>query len=163
MDNAIKLLTVIIWPLTVLIILILFKRQIIGLTELIRSVEAPGGFKLFLDREKVEKIIEKGTKENISITELTEKIINSAEVKDTSEMSILRALFDEEGGRFLWNYRKYLPEAIKSLEDKTYIEKRDKRYFLTASGLAATQKYLINTLAHQGVSITRAPDRSSQV
>ena len=163
MDNAIKLLSVIIWPVTALVILLLFKRQIIGLTELIRSVEAPGGFKLFLDREKVEKIIEEGTKENISINELTEKIINSAEVKDTSEMSILRALFDEQGGRFLWNYQKYYSEAMKRLLDKGYIEKKDKRYFLTASGLAATQKYLINTLAHQGVSITRAPDKSFQV
>ncbi len=163
MDNAIKLLTVIIWPVTALVILLLFKAQIIGLTELIRSVEAPGGFKLFLDREKVEKIIEEGTKENISINELTEKILNSAEVKDTSEMSILRALFDEEGGRFLWNYRKYLPGAIKSLEDKGHIEKRDKRYFLTAAGLATTQKYLINTLANQGVSIAATPDKSPQV
>jgi hypothetical protein len=162
MDNAIKLLGVIIWPITALIILLLFKRQIIGLTELIRSVEAPGGFKLFLDREKVEKIIKEGAKENISTKQLAEQIIKSAEIKDTSEMSILRALFDEEGGRFLWNYRKYLPEAIKSLSDKGYIEKRDKRYFLTTAGLAATQKYLINTLVRQGVPIA-APDASSEI
>jgi hypothetical protein len=159
MDNAIKLLAVIIWPVTALMILLLFKRQIIGLTELIRSVEAPGGFKLFLDRDKVEKIIKEGTQENVSIRHLADQIVKSAEVKDTSEMSILRALFDEEGGRFLWNYRKYLPEAIKSLTAKGYIELRDKRYFLTKAGLSATQKYLINTLVRQGVSIPTVESR----
>lgn len=156
MENAIKLLGVLIWPLTALVILFLFKRQIIGLTELIRTVEAPGGFKLILDQQKIEKIIKEGKKENVSVKQLADQIVKSAEVKDTSEMSILRALFDEEGGRFLFNYQKYLPDAMKSLVEKGYIEKKDKRYFLTPTGLATTQKYLINTLARQGVPIDAA-------
>jgi predicted transcriptional regulator len=39
---------------------------------------------------------------------------------------------------------------MKSLLGKGYIDKKDKKYFLTQSGLEATQGYLINTLARQG-------------
>src|SRR2546430_1103774 len=130
MDSIIKLVGFLIWPVTLLIVLLLFKRQIIGITQLIRSVEAPGGVKILLDREKVEKIIEQGTRENISAGHLADQIVKSAEVTDTLELSILRALFDEEDGRLLINYAQYYPQAMKNLLDKEYIEKKDKRYFL---------------------------------
>ena len=66
-----------------LIILFLFKRQIISITELIQRVEGPGGVKIFLDRERVETIIKEGTRENIPAEQLAEQIVRSAEVKDT--------------------------------------------------------------------------------
>jgi hypothetical protein len=150
MDNIIRLLGVLSWPLTMLIILLLFKRQIIGITELVQRVEGPGGVKIFLDRERVETIIKEGARENIPAEQLAEQIVRSAEVKDTSELRVLRALFDEEEGRFIANYEKYYLTAMRSLLDKGYIEKRDKRYFLTKLGLEATQDYLRNILARQG-------------
>src|SRR5215813_884785 len=127
MDNLIKMLTVLIWPLTVLVILLIFKRPIIGLTELIGSVEIPGGTKILLDRKKVEKIIEEGTKKNIPARQLADQIVKSAE--DANELRILRALFNEEDGRKIINYEKYYSQAIRSLVNKGFIEKRDKRYY----------------------------------
>jgi hypothetical protein len=150
MDDLIKLVGVLSWPLTMLIILLLFKRQIIGITELIQRVEGPGGVKIFLNRERVETLIKEGTRENIPAEQLAEQIVSSAEVKDTSELRILRALFDEEEGRLMANYANYYPRARKSLLDKGYIEKREKRYFLTKLGLEATQEYLRNMLTRQG-------------
>jgi hypothetical protein len=154
MDNVIKLLAVLSWPLTLLIILILFKRQLIGIIELIQRVEGPAGVKIFLDRERVETIIKEGTRENIPAEQLAEQIVRSAEVKDSSELRILRALFDEEEGRLIANYEKYYQTAMKSLLNKGYIEKRERNYFLTKPGLEATQNYLRNILARQGASGT---------
>jgi hypothetical protein len=73
-------------------------------------------------------------------------------------LRILRALFDEEEGRLIANYEKYYPTAIKSLLNKGHIEKRDKMYFLTKLGLEATQNYLRNVLARQGVPPGTSPN-----
>lgn len=154
MDNVIKIVAVLIWPLTLLIILLIFKRPIIGLTELIGSVEIPGGAKILLDRKNVEKIIEEGKKRNIPAKQLADQIVKSAE--DANEQRILRALFNEENGRLIINYEKYYPGSMESLLNKGYIEKRDKKYYLTQAGLEATQKYLVNVLTRQGV----LPDRA---
>ena len=148
MDNIIKIIGALIWPLTVLVILLIFKRPIISITELIGSVEIPGGAKILLDRKKVEKIIEEGAKKNVPAKQLADQIVKSAE--DDLELRILRALFNEEDGRLIINYEKYYSRAMKSLLDKGYIDKKDKKYFLTQSGLEATQGYLINTLTRQG-------------
>jgi hypothetical protein len=161
MDDIIKLLGILSWPLTMLIILLLFKRQIIGITELIQRVEGPGGVKIILDRERVETIIKEGSRENLPAEQLAEQIVRSAEVKDTSELRVLRALFDEEEGRLLANYEKYYPTAMKNLLNKGYIEKRDKRYFLTKLGLEATQDYIRNILTRQGAPGT-SPNKGVQ-
>jgi hypothetical protein len=153
MDNIIKIIGSLIWPLTVLVILLIFKRPIISITELIGSVEIPGGAKILLDRTKVEKIIEEGAKKNVPAKQLADQIVKSAE--DDLELRILRALFNEEDGRLIINYEKYYSRAMKSLLDKGYIDKKDKKYFLTQSGLKATQEYLINTLTHQGALAAR--------
>jgi hypothetical protein len=55
MENILKLLNILIWRLTVLGALLIFKRPIIGLAELVGSVEIPGGAKILLDRTRVEK------------------------------------------------------------------------------------------------------------
>src|ERR1041384_428650 len=154
MDNFIKIVSVLIWPLTVLIILLIFKRPIIGLTELIGSVEIPGGAKILLDRKKVEKIIEEGAKKNTPAKQLADQIVKSAE--DANEQRILRALFNEEDGRAILNYEKYYTQAMKSLQNKGYIERRDKKYYLTQAGLEATQKHLVNILTRQGALSDRA-------
>jgi hypothetical protein len=153
MDNIIKIISILIWPLTVLVILLIFKRPIIGLTELIGSVEIPGGAKILLDRKKVEKIIEEGAKRNIPAKQLADQIVKSAE--DDHELRILRALFSEEDGRLIVNYEKYYTQAMKSLLNKGYIEKKDKKYILTQSGLEATQKYLVKILSQQGALADR--------
>jgi hypothetical protein len=149
MDTVLKLLSIVIWPLTVLVALLIFKRPIIGLTELIGSVEIPGGAKILLDRKKVEKIIDEGTKKNVPPRKLADQIVESA--GNSLELRVLRALFDEEDGRLVANYERYYSEAMKSLLRKGYIEKRDKKYILTPSGLDATQRYLIDILTRQGV------------
>jgi hypothetical protein len=148
MDNIIKIISVLIWPLSVLAILLIFRRPLISLTELVGSVEIPGGAKIVLDRTRVEKIIEEGAKKNTPAKQVADQIVKSAE--DHLELRILRALFNEEDGRFIGNYVKYYPQAMNSLLSKGYIEKRDKKYVLTQSGTEATQKYLANLLTHQG-------------
>ena len=149
MDNIIKLLSILIWPFTVLISLLIFKRQIVQLAELVGSVEIPGGAKILLDRKRVEKIIEEGTRKNVPAKQLADRIVESA--GDSLELRILRALFDEEDGRLVANYERYYSQPMKNLLSKGYIEKRDKKYFLTPSGLDATQTYLMNALARQDV------------
>lgn len=148
MDNLIKILGSLIWPATLLVILIIFRRPIIGITELIGSVEIPGGAKILLDRKKVEKIIEEGKKKNLPTKQLADQIVKS--VEDHLELRVLRALYNEEDGRFITNYERYYQPALKSLQGKGYIEKKDKKYFLTQSGLEATQKHLIGVLTRQG-------------
>jgi hypothetical protein len=148
MADILTLLNIIIWPITILLILLLFRRQIISLSRLIDRVEAPGGFKVILDREKVEEIIKEGRRENTSAEELAKQIETSAqiEVMDTLELRVLRALFDEDKGRLMANYERYYQSAIKTLLDKGYIEKRENNYFLTKAGSDVTKKYLMNIM-----------------
>ena len=96
-----------------------------------------------LDREKVEKIIKEGTKENIPAEELASQIVKSAEVVDILELRVLRALFDEDEGRLIVHYEKYYKNAIENLSAKGYIEKKGKKYFLTNAGWEVTKKYLV--------------------
>ena len=148
MDNLIRIVGFLIWPVTLLVVLIIFRRPIIGITELIGSVEIPGGAKIVLDRKEVEKIIDDGKRKNLPTKQLADQIVSSAE--DNLELRVLRALYNEEDGRLIVNYERYYQAAMKSLQNKGYIEKKNKKYFLTQSGLEATQKHLIGVLARQG-------------
>lgn len=151
-DVIVKLLGVLVWPVTLLTILFIFRRQIMGMTELVQRVEGPGGVKIFLDRMRVEEIIKEGAKENTPAGQIADRIVNAAEVKDFTELRILRALFDEDDGRLIVNYAKHYTQAIKNLSEKGYIEKRDRKYFLTEAGSKATRQYLQNVLARQGAA-----------
>ena len=152
MESVLRLLAIMIWPTTVVFGLLLFRRQITALTRLIERVEAPGGFKVILDREKVEDIIKEGAKENTSPEELAKQIEKSAEleVMDTLELRVLRALFDEDHGRAITNYERYYQNAIRNLFAKHYIEKRDTKYALTNAGVDVAKKYLSDAIARKG-------------
>lgn len=151
-ETIVRLLGVLVWPATLLTILYLFRRQIVGMTELVQRVEGPGGVKIFLDRKRVEEIIKEGAKENTPAGQIADRIVKAAEVKDFTELRILRALFDEDDGRLIVNYAKNYTQAMKNLSEKGYIEKRDRKYFLTGAGLKATRQYLQSVLARQDVT-----------
>ena len=141
MSTLIQLIGFIAWPVTVLLILLIFRRAIVSMAEKVERVET-AGVKLFLDREKVEQLIRRGKQEEISEEEVAAQIVKSAREVDVSELRILRALFDEPQGRLISNYAKYYPGALNSLIGKGQIQKINDKYFLTPAGNQAATEYL---------------------
>ena len=99
-----KLISVLIWPLKVLIVLGLLRHEIAGLFGRVREIAGPGDLKVSLNPNKVEQIIEEGRKENSPPAVVAERILQSATVLDKREARILRALLDDDG-REIHNYR----------------------------------------------------------
>jgi hypothetical protein len=142
MDSLIQLLGILVWPATVLIIVVIFHRPLAALVENVEKVEAPAGVKVFLNREKIEHVILQGEQEQVPAAEVANRIVQSAEVVDVSELRILRALFDEPEGRQIVNYARYYRAALDSLLQKGYVERDGKQYRLTVDGSEATSRYL---------------------
>jgi hypothetical protein len=63
------------------------------------------------------------------------------------EKRILRALFDEQHGRFIYNYRKSYAETLQKLEHvKEWVRCVGDHYYLTKDGLELTKAYLYKRL-----------------
>jgi hypothetical protein len=149
---AVSILAAVAWPVTVLILLLIFRRSITSMTGAIQRVEGPGGVTIFLDTEKVRQVIEKGRQEQISEAEIAQRIV--AEVLNTEQLRILRALFDEPDGRLIENYVRTYRKALDSLIKRGYVHKTNGRFALTAKGVQETGRYLHDVLARGGAPET---------
>ena len=52
------------WPVFILIVVLLLRKQLVALVGRVREIEGPGDVKITLDAGKVEQIIAKGQREN---------------------------------------------------------------------------------------------------
>ena len=52
-STAVAILSALAWPIAVLIILVILRRPIAGITEAVERLEGPGGVKVFLDPDRV--------------------------------------------------------------------------------------------------------------
>ena len=136
-----KLIGVLAWPVVVLAVLVLLRREIIALFERVREIEG-AGTKVSLDPVKVEQIIEQGRKENSSLATVAKRIVQSAVVLDKRESRILRALLDDDG-RAIYSYQTaYYRPFLESLMAKGYVRRFDKGFALTQEGQRVTKEYL---------------------
>lgn len=140
-----KLIGVLAWPVVVLAVLVLLRREIIALFERVREIEG-AGTKVSLDPVKVEQIIEQGRKENSSLATVAKRIVQSAVVLDKRESRILRALLDDDG-RAIYSYQTaYYRPFLESLMAKGYVRRFDKGFALTQEGQRVTKEYLDRVL-----------------
>ena len=143
-DETIRLVEAIAWPILILIVVWLLRKQLVALVGRVREIEGPGDVKITLDAERVEKIITKGRQENAPPAEVAQQIVRSALEK--RETRILRALLDDDG-RGMFNYQTdYYRPALMALIDKGLVQKHDKGFALTPQGLRVTREYLATIL-----------------
>lgn len=141
-----ELLRVILWPLVVLVLLFLSRREIRTLFGRVRGIEGPGDVKVTLDPYKAEEIIEEGRRTNAPSADIAKRIAQSAPTLDTLEKRILRGLFDDDG-RAMYSYQDdYYRNAFANLRQKGYIEKLDRGFRLTDEGKQLTKEYLKQAL-----------------
>jgi hypothetical protein len=143
-DSVVELISVLAWPLTVLIVVVSFRPQIAEFLTRIREVEGPGDIKVRLDQTEIKRLIEKGQQANVPPDELAEQIVKYAELKDSRELRILRALFDEPAGRGIWTYanNRFYRGALDNLLAKGYVSGGKGKYRLTATGEEVCRQYL---------------------
>jgi hypothetical protein len=99
------LLGVLAWPVVVLAVGALLRREIAGLFGRVRQIEGPGSLKVSLDPNKLEQLITEARQENVPAAALAQRIVRSATVLDNLETRILRALFDDDG-RGIYHYQQ---------------------------------------------------------
>jgi hypothetical protein len=139
------------WPVTVLIIVLLLRRELAGVFGRVREIEGPGDLRVSLDPNKVEEIIKEGREEKISAAAIAQRIVRSA-LMDPLEKRILRALLDDDG-RAIYSYQTdYYRRALQALIEKGYVRKVDKGFALTVKGRQVTKEYLEGVL--QSLEVT---------
>jgi hypothetical protein len=145
-SEIITLLDTLAWPVVILIVVAVFRHQLVMLFGRVREIEGPGDLKITLDAEKVEQIISRGRQDNASPAAVAQQIVRSATVLEKREMRILRALLDDEG-RGMFNYQTdYYRPALMALVSKGLIQKHDKGFALTPEGMRVTKEYLSTVL-----------------
>jgi hypothetical protein len=141
-----KLLGVLTWPIVVLIVVVLLRREIRGLFGRVRAIEGPGDLKVSLDPNKVGQILDEGRKENASTAAVAERIVQSATILDPREARILRALVDDDG-RALYSYQSdYYRPALDALITKGYVRRQGKGFALTDEGQRIVRDYLLGVI-----------------
>jgi hypothetical protein len=134
------------WPVVILVVVAIFRRQLVVLFGRVREIEGPGDLKISLDAQKVEKIITEGRQTNTPPAAVAQQIVRAATVLERRETRILRALLDDEG-RGMFNYQTdYYRPALTALVAKGLVQKHDKGFALTAEGLRVTKEYLLGVL-----------------
>lgn len=146
LEAVTRLIDVLVWPITVLVVAVLLRREIAGLFGRVREIEGLGALKLSLDPNRVERIIMEGRAENVAPAAVAERIVRATTTFDKLETRILRALVDDDG-RAIYNYQTdYYRRALESLRAKGYVAKVDKGFALTADGRRITAEYLRGAL-----------------
>lgn len=146
------------WPVVILIVVAVFRRQLVALFGRVREIEGPGDLKITLDAQKLERIISKGRQDNASPAAVAQQIVRSATVLEKRETRILRALLDDEG-RGMFNYQTdYYRPALTSLVSKGLVQKHDKGFALTPEGQRVTKEYLSAVLDSDQQASSRSPE-----
>jgi hypothetical protein len=140
------LLGVLLWPVVVLVLAILLRREIPNLISRVREIAGPGNLKVAFDPKKLEEIAEDAKRGNTSTKSLAERLERSLTVFDNLEARILRALLDDDG-RAMYNYQtSYYRPALDSLLKQGYVQKAGKGLALTPEGKQKTKEYLLTVL-----------------
>jgi hypothetical protein len=156
-SEIITLLDTLAWPVVILIVVAVFRSQLVMLFGRVREIEGPGDLKITLDAQKVEQIISKGRQDNASPAAVAQQIVRSATVLEKREMRILRALLDDDG-RGMFNYQTdYYRPALMSLVSKGLVQKHDKGFALTAEGMRVTKEYLSTVLESGHEASSQSP------
>lgn len=149
------------WPVVILVVVAVFRRQFVVLVGRVREIEGPADLKITLDAQKVEQIISKGRQDNAPPAAVAQQIVRSATVLDKREARILRALLDDEG-RALFNYQTdYYKPALMSLVSKGLVQKHDNGFALTPEGLRVTKEYLSAVLESGQKASSQSPDTTT--
>jgi len=140
------LLGVVLWPVVVLVLAILLRREIPNLLSRVREIAGPGNIKVGFDPKKLEEIAEDAKRGNTSAKSIAERLERSLTVFDNREARILRALLDDDG-RAIYNYQStYYKPALDSLLKQGYVQRMDKGFALTPEGKQKTKEYLLAVL-----------------
>src|SRR5438067_3693901 len=143
LESVTKLLGVLAWPVVLLVIVILLKREIKGLFGRVRDIAGPGDLKVSFDPKEVGQILEEGRKENASTATVANRIVQAAKILDQREARILRALVDDDG-RALFSYQTdYYKPALAATIKKGFVRKQDKGFALTEEGKHVVKDYLL--------------------
>jgi hypothetical protein len=150
------------WPVVILVVVAVFRRQFVVLFGRVREIEGPGDLKITLDAQKVEQIITRGRQDNVSPAAVAQQIVRSATVLEKRETRILRALLDDEG-RGMFNYQTdYYRPALMSLVSKGLVQKHGKGFALTPEGMRVTREYLSAVLESEPRAVSRPPGTTTQ-
>lgn len=106
------------WPAVILVLVLLFRRNLHDLLARLREFEGPGDVRVKLDRRQVEQIVEEGSREQVPPREIAKRIVEQA-IVDPREFRILRALIAEDEGRGMYSYRSsYYKPALDAKQAK---------------------------------------------
>ena len=148
------------WPVVILVVVAVFRRQLVALVGRVREIEGPADLKITLDAQKVEQIITKGRQANATPAAVAQQIVRSA-VLEKRETRILRALLDDDG-RGMFNYQtEYYKPALTALVSKGLVQRHDKGFALTPEGMRVTKEYLTTVLESGTAGSSSAPAQNS--
>jgi hypothetical protein len=160
-SEIIALLDTLAWPVVILVVVAVFRRQLVALVGRVREIEGPADLKITLDAQKVEQIITKGRQANATPAAVAQQIVRSATVLEKRETRILRALLDDDG-RGMFNYQtEYYKPALMALVSKGLVQRQDKGFALTPEGMRVTKEYLTTVLESGTAGSSSAPAQNS--
>jgi len=139
-NDVIALIDALVWPVVILIVVALFRRQLDTLIRRIREFEGPADLKISLiNEQEVEEIVREANVRNEPPASVARRIVDRLDKRQTR---IVRALFDDRG-RAIYNYQSaYYNDALEELIRRGYVEKLDRGYGLTAEGEKFATEYL---------------------
>jgi len=142
-DGSAQVLAAFAWPLVVFLTVLLFRVPIAARLRDVKSVRGPAG--TGVDFELVQRIVKEGQAENLGADEITQRIQQA--VSDKHQLRILRALLDEEDGRWLMHYQEgdYKP-AMEKLLRKGLVRRTGPKFYLTEPGFTALRSNLLPIL-----------------
>lgn len=140
------LIEVLVWPITVFVVVILLRPELVRLIGRVREFEGPGNVKIGFDPQKLEQVVESAKQENASPKAIARQLEQSVTLLDNREARILRALLDDDG-RAIYNYQTdYYRPALDSLLKRGYVQREAKGFALTPLGKTKTKQYLLPVL-----------------
>jgi hypothetical protein len=156
LESLTQVITAFAWPLTLLLIVYLFRGPIAAKLERVKSVRGPGD--TAVDFDLVQRIVEEGQAQRLDARQIAERIQRA--VADKHELRILRALLGEDEGRFLMHYQDgdYRP-ALQQLLGKGLVRREGYKYYLTDSGLQALRPQMLAQLSARS-SVTNQGNQS---
>ena len=147
-ELGVRLAEALAWPLFAVVLVLIFRRPTASLLNRIRELEGPASIKAKLDPNEIARIVEEGRKEDVPAKVIAQRIVKHSLI-DAGERRVLRALLDEQEGRYISAYKTNYPAAIDNLQALGYIRREHGRFILTESGREAASAYLLQILAKE--------------
>ena len=140
------LLGVLLWPIVILAVTLLLRREIVKLLSRVREIAGPADIRIAFNEKELEEIAEDAKTGKASAKIIAQRLERSLTVFDNREARILRALLDDDG-RAIYNYQtEYYRAALDSLVRQGYVQKAGNGFALTTQGKQKTKEYLLTVL-----------------